>query len=182
VRQAPLVCPEILFGMREDVRAAEHSRPPESSAEKKARTIRSRARTKSDAERRKRAAQTENCHATAGGEEVKRKSKRIKDGYRYEQWCKWYLRFHGFHFVKVTPKSRDFGADIICRDWLFRKVVVQCKRYKNAVGIDAVQQVAAARSYYRAWYGIVMTNADFTKSARTLAKRCNVKLYQRKGR
>lgn len=110
-------------------------------------------------------------------------SKRIKDGYRYEQWCKWYLRMHGYHFVRLTKKSGDFGADIVCRSpILLIKTVVQCKHYNHAVGVDAVQQIVAAKYPYHAHRAIVMTNSTYTRQAVKLAKECRVKLLWSKGR
>lgn len=113
---------------------------------------------------------------------MRKKSRRIKAGYKYEKWCAWYLRLHLWHFVSVTKKSNDYGADIIAYSpVLFRKTVIQCKHYKNPVDVSAVQQVLSARCYYRAKRAIVMTNKDYTRSARKLAERCDVELLARKG-
>jgi HJR/Mrr/RecB family endonuclease/uncharacterized protein (DUF697 family) len=80
--------------------------------------------------------------------------------------------------VKTTPKTNDFGADLILtKD--DRKTVVQAKRYKSKVGNSAVQEVVAAIQYYGANEAIVVTNSQFTTNARGLAKANNVQLWER---
>ena len=69
----------------------------------------------------------------------------------------------------VTPKSGDQGADLIIEKYGL-KFVVQCKFYNNPVGNKAVQEVIAAKGFYDAWGAIVVTNSDYTKSARQLAE------------
>ncbi len=98
-------------------------------------------------------------------------------GKEYEKHCALKMRLHGYLFVTVCGKSHDYGADIIARR-LFRKIVVQCKHYSKPVGVRAVQEVIAARQYYGASRAAVATNSTFTKQARQLAKRCNVKLWE----
>lgn len=80
--------------------------------------------------------------------------------------------------VKMTPKTNDYGADLV----LYKDgecIVVQAKRYKNKVGISAIQQIVAAKDYYKASKTIVATNSYFTKQAISLAKECNVTLIDR---
>lgn len=80
--------------------------------------------------------------------------------------------------VKTTPKTNDFGADLILtKD--DRKTVIQAKRYKSKVGNSAVQEVVAAIQYYGAKEAIVVTNSQFTSNARELAKVNNVQLWER---
>lgn len=105
---------------------------------------------------------------------MRRKRNAGKD---YEQHCALKMRLHGYLFVRKVGKSGDFGADIIARR-LFRKIVVQCKCYSKPVGVKAIQEVVAARQYYGASIAAVATNSTFTKQARQLAKRCNVKLWE----
>lgn len=81
--------------------------------------------------------------------------------------------------VKVTQASRDFGADLLLEDEAGHKIAIQAKRYDQAVGIDAVQQIAAAVPYYAVHEGWVITNSTFTSSARELAKPNRVRLISR---
>lgn len=70
--------------------------------------------------------------------------------------------------IQLTPKTGDQGADlIVCGSKV--KIVVQAKYYGGKVGNTAVQEVTAAKSYYRADVSIVVTNSEYTDSARRLA-------------
>ncbi len=72
-----------------------------------------------------------------------------------------------------TPKSGDQGADIVMQKEGFT-YVVQCKLYGQPVGNKAVQEVSSAKAYYEAVGSVVVTNNDYTKSARQLAESQNV--------
>jgi restriction system protein len=84
-----------------------------------------------------------------------------------------------FTSVETTPGTCDFGADLLLRTIDGRKAVVQAKRYRKHVPESAVQQLIAARTYYRADVGLVITNSLYTDAAKTLAKRCGVILIDR---
>lgn len=72
-----------------------------------------------------------------------------------------------------TPKSGDQGADIVMQKEGFT-YVVQCKLYSQPVGNKAVQEVSSAKAYYEAVGSVVVTNNEYTKSARQLAESQNV--------
>lgn len=99
------------------------------------------------------------------------------DGYAYEQYVADRLRKRGYKDIQVTPKSRDFGADILARDRKGVKVCFQCKKYAKPVGPKAVQEVHAAASHYGCELGVVVSPVGYTESARTLAKDCGVELW-----
>jgi len=92
----------------------------------------------------------------------------ITDGYQYELVTKEMFALLDWETL-VTPKSGDQGADLIIEKYGL-KFVVQCKFYNNPVGNKAVQEVIAAKGFYDAWGAIVVTNSDYTKSARQLAE------------
>lgn len=75
----------------------------------------------------------------------------------------------------VTKGSGDQGADIIAERHGIR-VVMQCKLYSSAVGNKAVQEVHAARTFYDCDHACVVSNADYTPSARKIAERTGVSL------
>jgi len=75
----------------------------------------------------------------------------------------------------VTKSSGDQGADVIIEKGEHRGVV-QCKLYSQPVGNKAVQEVHAAKGFYDANFATVVTNQDFTPSARMLATKLNVHL------
>ncbi|MBU8908138.1 restriction endonuclease [Desertibacillus haloalkaliphilus] len=100
------------------------------------------------------------------------------NGRQFEEFLGAHFRDDGYH-VKFTPKSRDYGADLIIKK-RNEKIVVQAKRYKkNAVGIKAVQEVYAAKNYYNANHAWVITNNTFSSPAQKLAKKNGVKLIPR---
>ena len=82
-------------------------------------------------------------------------------------------------FRPLRPERHDYGADLVLRKW-GKKIVVQAKRYERNVGIAAVQEVVGSIAYYKADRAMVVTNSNFTKSARDLAKRNEVELWGRK--
>lgn len=99
-------------------------------------------------------------------------SARNKKGLAYERHVASLMR--GYR-VTFTSASGDFGADILATDMFGRRVCVQCKAYK--AGVKAVQEVLGAKAYYRCQIGVVAATG-FTKSARALANRSGVQLWQ----
>ncbi|MGE5472678.1 MAG: restriction endonuclease [Ignavibacteriales bacterium] len=79
----------------------------------------------------------------------------------------------------LTPKTDDYGADLVLKK-AGRKVVVQAKRWKMNVGVDAIQQVIGAIKYYDANKGMVVTNSSFTENAYDLANSNGIELWDRK--
>ena len=81
--------------------------------------------------------------------------------------------------VEKTPKSRDYGADLVITT-KYEKIVIQCKLYFNHnVGNSAIQEINTAKSYYDATMGVVITNSYFTKPAINLADSSGVKMIDR---
>lgn len=99
------------------------------------------------------------------------------DGFQFERYLSELFHRHGYK-VKVTPKSSDFGVDLLLKKDK-GKIAVQAKRYKNKVGIKAVQEVKAGMDFYEADKAWVVTNSYFTSSAKNLAKKTNVRLIDR---
>lgn len=93
-------------------------------------------------------------------------------GEQFEQCIASMLRRDG-HFVKLTPRSGDYGVDII----MDNHVAIQCKRYSGNVGLNAVQEVYAGMMHYGCESSIVVTNSQFTKSAIQLANELGVTLW-----
>lgn len=79
----------------------------------------------------------------------------------------------------TTPKTGDFGADLLVTSVNGTKVSVQCKRYKTKVNLKAVQEVAASMSHYQCDYGVVVTNSSFLKSAQKLAESHDIELWDK---
>lgn len=98
-------------------------------------------------------------------------------GEDFERFLSVYFQKHGYH-VKFTPKTHDYGADLILTK-NNRKTVVQAKRYADKVGIKAIQEIVSAKVYYKADRMMVVTNSQFTHEAEKLAATCNVELWNR---
>lgn len=99
------------------------------------------------------------------------------NGYEYEEKCGEYLLKKGFTNVEVTPKSGDFGIDIIaCKDGT--KYGIQCKYYDKPVGNKAVQEAYAGSTYYKCDKPMVITNTTFTNQAKVLAESLGVELWE----
>ena len=81
--------------------------------------------------------------------------------------------------VRTTPRSGDFGCDLLLINGVGRKTVVQAKRYSSNVGLEAVQQAVAAMAHYDASNAVVVTNSHFTKAAQELAASNGVELVDR---
>ncbi len=99
-------------------------------------------------------------------------------GEEFEELLKAYFRKNGYK-VQLTPKSGDYGADLIVKK-NGEKIIVQAKRYKGSVGISAVQEVIGAKEYYNGDKALVITNSYFTPAAKELAGKTKVKLWDGK--
>ncbi|WP_214778367.1 restriction endonuclease [Exiguobacterium sp. s22] len=100
------------------------------------------------------------------------------DGREFELFLEEVFTALGYKVV-VTPASRDFGADLLLETPDGWSIAVQAKRYEKVVGLEAVQQIAAAVPYYEAHEGWVVTNSTFTDSAYELAAPNQVRLIAR---
>lgn len=99
------------------------------------------------------------------------------DGIGFERYLKWLFEQRGFKAM-TTSTTGDFGADLLLKkDGL--KVVVQAKRYGTNVGIQAIQEVFTAKHYYDCDEAWVVTNSRFTKSAKLVGDKVNVRLIGR---
>ena len=102
----------------------------------------------------------------------------ISDGHDFEYVVADLLKGVGFYNVKVTVGSGDFGIDVVgC--YGDSSYAIQCKKYSGKVGVSAVQEAYAGRSYYGCDYAMVITNNYFTPAAIELAKSTGVILWDR---
>ncbi|HIH73038.1 MAG: Uncharacterized protein XD43_1198 [Thermococcales archaeon 44_46] len=77
--------------------------------------------------------------------------------------------------VELTPKSGDFGADIIARKGN-KKIAIQVKNQKKPAGVRAVHEALGGKLYYKCNEAWVVSRSGFTKSAEKLARKARVKL------
>lgn len=100
------------------------------------------------------------------------------DGIAFEELACDILIANGFELAENTPATGDFGVDILAKkDGM--TYAIQCKRYTEAVGLEAIQQVYAGRAYYECHVAVVLTNQTFTEHAKRLADKIGVVLWDR---
>ena len=99
-------------------------------------------------------------------------------GRKFEEYLQVLLKGKGYH-VNLTPVSGDYGADLVLSA-KGKKIIVQAKRYQKKVGVKAVQEIATAKSHYKADECWVITNSYFTEPAKKLANSNQVRLVDRK--
>ncbi len=99
------------------------------------------------------------------------------DGKTFEKYLEVLFNKLGYR-VERTRYVGDYGADLVV--WKNRiKTVIQAKRYKNKVGVKAIQEAVAAKGYYQCDEAMVVTNSFYTKQAEKLAQTNGVKLWDR---
>lgn len=99
-------------------------------------------------------------------------------GIEFEEYMAFLLEKFGYVKPKITKAYGDQGIDIITRKE-DKKIGIQCKRWKKKVGNKAVQEVHAGIGYYSLDKAIVVTNSYFTESAKQLARKLDVELWDR---
>ena len=99
-------------------------------------------------------------------------------GNEFEEFLYYLFLNMGFE-VTLTPKSHDYGADLILK--IYNKtIVVQSKLYtSHSIGVSSVQEVYSSIKYYNADLGIVITNSKFSKNSINLANSTNVLLWDK---
>lgn len=80
--------------------------------------------------------------------------------------------------TKLTKATKDYGVDLIAIKNK-KSIAIQIKRYNRNVGVKAIQEVIAAKAFYKTDTAMVLTNSYFTKPAKNLAKETNVVLIDR---
>jgi restriction system protein len=99
-------------------------------------------------------------------------------GTDFEYFLKVHFQRLGYK-ADTTSVTNDYGADLILkRDK--ERIVIQANRYKEKVGIKAIQEIIGAKGYYNATKGMVVTNSNYTKNAINLANANQVELWDRK--
>lgn len=98
-------------------------------------------------------------------------------GETFERYLRVIFQSKGYT-VKMTKKSHDYGADLIISK-NGETIAVQAKRYRNKVGIKAIQEAVASMKVYSCNRTMVITNSYYTKSALELARANQVELWNR---
>lgn len=99
-------------------------------------------------------------------------------GQEFEQFIKKLLIKSGYHQVKLTINSGDYGIDILAKK-NYLSYGFQCKRYQKNVGVNAIQQAKAGQAFYHLDKVAVITNSYFTNAACSLAYSNDIQLIDR---
>ncbi|MBU4251639.1 MAG: PTS sugar transporter subunit IIA [Candidatus Omnitrophica bacterium] len=96
-------------------------------------------------------------------------------GHEFEEYVQKLFELLGYATIRM-PLTGDQGADlIISREGI--KTAVQIKKYDGSVSNKAIQEVVAAKTYYKADKAMVVTNSSFTSGAIDLALANDVELW-----
>lgn len=96
-------------------------------------------------------------------------------GHEFEAYMQRLFELLGYTAIR-TPLTGDQGADlIIAKDNI--KTAVQLKKYTGSISNKAIQEIVAAKDYYKADKAMVVTNSSFTEGAIDLALANNVELW-----
>lgn len=104
-------------------------------------------------------------------------SVKVDNGYAYEEYVARELKRRGFRRVRQTPRSRDYGVDLLA-EYNGVPYAVQCKYYTRPVDGSAVQEAVAGMGYYGCERTMVVCNTTFTPAARALAEANGVELLE----
>ena len=101
------------------------------------------------------------------------------NGYEFEGYLTTLLKRSGYLAI-ATPKSKDYGADVIVEDASGSPIaVIQCKKWRQRVSLSAVQEIVAAKRHYGASTAIVVSISGFQPSCVNLAQSNEVELWGR---
>lgn len=84
----------------------------------------------------------------------------------------------GYQCKNVGAGGHDYGVDLLVTK-KGETTAVQVKRYRDNIGIKAVQEIVSGMKYYQEDRALIVTNSYFTKSAIEMAKKCEVELWDR---
>ena len=99
-------------------------------------------------------------------------------GFEFELLIQKLLIKSGYHSVKITQASGDYGIDLLAKKNQV-SYGFQCKRYQKNIGVSAIQQAYGGISYYHLDCAIVITNSYFTEAAYQLASVNDIILIDR---
>jgi hypothetical protein len=101
----------------------------------------------------------------------------LMSGLDFEQFIAELFRKKGYR-ADVTKASGDQGIDVVVSK-NGESIGIQAKCYTGSVGNSAIQEVVAGKIHYKLDKALVITNSNFTDSARQLAKSNAVILWDR---
>ena len=100
------------------------------------------------------------------------------DGHDFEDYTARLLRHEGYTEVEVTPRSGDFGVDIVASKNGHRHAI-QVKRQTRSVSRRAVSDAVAGMRHFSCDAAMVVTNSYLTKGARVFASSVGCEIVDR---
>ena len=85
-------------------------------------------------------------------------------GEEFEKFIEKFFKKQGYKTV-LTKKTGDWGGDLIVKGNRM-SISIQCKRWKETVGIEAVQEAHTAKDVYKTHHAMVITNSSFSSEAK----------------
>jgi restriction system protein len=86
------------------------------------------------------------------------------DPNEFEVWVKQLFRSRGY-FVENTPDSHDHGIDLWVVSPRGERAIVQCKRYRSAVGESVVRDLYGVMQHEAAPRGFLVTTGSISAAA-----------------
>lgn len=93
----------------------------------------------------------------------------------FESFCAKILRENDWA-ASTTKGSGDQGIDVIAEKNGIT-AIFQCKKYSSPIGNKAVQEAIAGKVFASADYAFVVSNAEYTPSAKELAVKSGIHLF-----
>ncbi len=87
----------------------------------------------------------------------------------FEEYVAQLFRQKGYH-VTMRGRSGDHGVDLELTQSNGRRAIVQCKRYRSAIGPEVVRELYGTLIHERAAHAFLVTTADISESARRWAQ------------
>ncbi|MCJ7571407.1 MAG: restriction endonuclease [Candidatus Thermoplasmatota archaeon] len=94
---------------------------------------------------------------------------------QFEIFLQNFFEKKGYQVIR-TKKSHDDGCDLILKK-SEENIVVQAKKRKATIGVKAVQEIYAAKSFYEANNAILIVTSRFSKPALKLADKIGVECW-----
>lgn len=98
---------------------------------------------------------------------------------KYEELIKKIFEKNGYKVSRIGGHGADGGIDLIVRKHN-EYSMVQCKRYKNNVGVKVIREMFAVGIHHKFDKVYIYTSAGFTKEAVSFAHGKNIQLYDGK--
>ncbi len=94
---------------------------------------------------------------------------------QFENFLQNFFEKKGYQVIR-TKKSHDYGCDLILKK-SGENTVIQAKKRKATIGVKAVQEIFAAKSFYEAKHAILIVTSRFSKPALKLAEKIGVECW-----